>query len=85
MNNDNYELVNVGVSKNSNSFNVTTNGGALFSIKSKYDLHLQWKPKPNITTFELAQSIPYIFMGEVESSSIDQNEKFWRNFNITPR
>lgn len=46
-------------------------------------LEMRWEPKEDITTYELAKCLPYIFRaGRVMPFEIDQNEPYLRHFVI---
>ena len=47
-------------------------------------LKLDWNPKEDITTFELAQCIPFIFgFRTVYPNMVDLTESHFRHFDIT--
>jgi len=47
-------------------------------------LQMEWKPKEDITTYELAMCLPYLFRTHgVMPYEVDMDLKHFRHFNIT--
>lgn len=46
-------------------------------------LQIKWVPKKDITTYELALCLPYLFGTSIMSSAIDRTLKHFRHFEIT--
>lgn len=66
--------------KNNNLF---VNSGTVF--KSILPLEMRWRPKEDITTYELAKCLPYLLRhgyDGVMPYEIDQTEEHFRHFEI---
>ena len=49
-----------------------------------YPLQMDWQPKEDITTYELAMCLPYFFRGHgVMPNDIDKSLPHFRHFKIT--
>lgn len=46
-------------------------------------LQMEWKPKEDITTYELALCLPYLMHRSTMPYEIDQSEPHFRHFKIT--
>jgi len=51
-------------------------------ISTQQPIELRWNPHEDITTFELAQAIPYILTQFVMPGEIDLDANFVRHFDV---
>lgn len=52
-------------------------------IKFSIPLEMRWQPKEDITTYELAKCLPYLFRyNGTFPNEIDKNESHFRHFDI---
>ena len=47
-----------------------------------HPLQVKWNPKEDITSYELAQCLPYFLIKEIMPSMIDQSLPHFRHFEI---
>ena len=76
--NEDANLTDVSISINPNIYSSTTYSYMVI----QQPLQLIWKPKEDITTYELALCIPYINLYHIMPSMIDQTQEFLRHFEI---
>lgn len=48
-------------------------------------LSIQWEPKEDITTFELAQALRYLLMNTPVYSENITDDSFWRHFKVNDK
>jgi hypothetical protein len=63
-----------------NDNNVTVCGPEPVSVKYIRSLRVQFRPLKDITAYELAEAIPYIFSGYAMPDEIKKNESLFRHF-----